>query len=68
MGWWGFFVSFYLNFLIQELRLLIIAWHCNNWWLNTTEWEEILTENDSVAAQTDGSTQKTLSFGFQVPW
>lgn len=64
----GFFVWFYFNFLILELRLVIIACHCNNWWLNTTEWEEILTQNDNVAAQTDGSIQKTFSFRFQVAW
>lgn len=66
IGWWRFLAWFHFNLLILELRLVIIAWHCNNWWLNTTVWEEILTENGSVAAQTDGSTQKTFSFGFQA--
>lgn len=57
----GFFVWFYFSFLILELRLVIIACHCNNWWLNTTEWEEILTQNDNVAAQTDGRKLSALA-------
>lgn len=49
--WFGGIFGVILIFLILELRLVIIAWHCNKWWLNATEWEEILTQNNSVAVQ-----------------